>query len=64
MSANTVARVTGPKEGQYTLTVKDIASNDPNFLFTVGETLQGQTSGGEATIISVAYDNFIRNEGE
>ena len=64
LSANTDAQVTGPKAGQYTLTVKDIASNDPNFLFTVAETLQGQTSGGEATILSVTYDNFVRNEGE
>jgi hypothetical protein len=64
VGATTVSRVTGPKEGQYTLSVKDITSNDPNFLFTVGETLQGQTSGGEATIISVAYNNFLRNEGE
>jgi len=62
LTATTTSRVTGPKAGQFTLTVKNIVDNDPTFKFTVGEILRGNTSGAQADIISVEYTTFIRNE--
>jgi hypothetical protein len=64
ITATTVSRVTGPKTGQYTLSVKNIIDNDPTYKFTIGETLRGNTSGAEATIVSVEYNTFTRNEPE
>jgi len=64
LQATTVSRVTGPKTGQFTLSVKNIIDNDPTYKFAIGETLRGNTSGAEATIISVEYTTFIRNEPE
>ena len=64
LTATTVSRVTGPKAGQFTLTVKNIVDNDPTFKFTVGEILRGNTSGAQADIISVEYTTFIRNEDD
>ena len=62
LTATTTSRVTGPKSGQFTLTVENIVDNDPTFKFTVGEILRGNTSGAQADIISVEYTTFIRNE--
>lgn len=64
LTATTVSRVTGPKAGQFTLTVKNIVDDDPTFKFTVGEILRGNTSGAQADIISVEYTTFIRNEDD
>ena len=64
LQATTVSRVTGPKTGQFTLSVKNIVDNDPTYKFAIGETLRGNTSGAEATIISVEYTTFVRNEPE
>ena len=64
LTATTTSRVTGPKAGQFTLTVKNIVDNDPTFKFTVGEILRGNTSGAQADIISVEYTTFIRNEDD
>jgi len=64
LTATTVERVTGPKDGQFTLTVKDIVANDPTYKWTVGEILRGNTSGAQADIISVEYTTYIRNEDE
>lgn len=62
LTATTTSRVTGPKAGQFTLTVENIVDNDPTYKFTVGEILRGNTSGAQADIISVEYTTFIRNE--
>lgn len=62
LTATTTSRVTGPKPGQFTLTVENIVDNDPTYKFTVGEILRGNTSGAQADIISVEYTTFIRNE--
>lgn len=64
IAATTTARRIGPKTGQYYLDVKSIQSNDPTYKFAAGETLQGNTSGAQAKIIAVEYNNFLRNEGE
>tara|TARA_Y100000996_G_scaffold394378_1_gene358677 strand:+ start:583 stop:2427 length:1845 start_codon:yes stop_codon:yes gene_type:complete len=64
LTATTTSRVTGPKSGQFTLTVENIVDNDPTFKFTVGEILRGNTSGAQADIISVEYTTFIRNEDD
>lgn len=64
LQATTVSRVAGPKTGQFTLSVKNIVDNDPTYKFAIGETLRGNTSGAEATIISVEYTTFVRNEPE
>ena len=62
LTATTTSRVTGPKAGQFTLTVENIVDNDPTYKFTVGEILRGNSSGAQADIISVEYTTFIRNE--
>ncbi|BCU95125.1 MAG: hypothetical protein CM15mV7_2410 [uncultured marine virus] len=62
MTATTTSRVTGPKAGQFTLTVENIVDNDPTYKFTVGEILRGNSTGAQADIISVEYTTFIRNE--
>ena len=64
VAATTTGRRLGPKEGQFYLDVKSIQDNDPTYKFTLGETLNGNSSGSQATIISVEYNNFLRNEGE
>ena len=64
LTATTVERVTGPKAGQFTLTVKDIVANDPTYKWQVGEILRGNTSGAQADIISVEYTTYVRNEDE
>ena len=64
LTATTVERVTGPKDGQFTLTVKDIVANDPTYKWQVGEILRGNTSGAQADIISVEYTTYVRNEDE
>ena len=64
LTATTTSRVTGPKSGQFTLTVENIVANDPTFKFTVGEILRGNTSGAQADVISVEYTTFIRNEDD
>lgn len=64
IAATTTARRLGPKAGQYYLDVKSIQSNDPTYKFAAGETLQGNTSGAQARIISIEYNKFLRNEGE
>ena len=62
LTATTTSRVTGPKSGQFTLTVENIVDNDPTYKFTVGEILRGNSTGAQADIISVEYTTFIRNE--
>ena len=64
LTATTTSRVTGPKAGQFTLTVENIVDNDPTYKFTVGEILRGNSSGAQADIISVEYTTFIRNEDD
>ena len=64
LTATTTSRVTGPKSGQFTLTVENIVDSDPTFKFTVGEILRGNTSGAQADVISVEYTTFIRNEDD
>jgi hypothetical protein len=64
ITATTVSRKTGPKTGQFTLTVNNIVDNSPTYKFAVGETLRGNTSGAQAEIISVEYTTFLRNEPE
>lgn len=64
LTATTVSRASGPKTGQFTLTVNNIVDNSPTYKFTIGETLRGITSGAEAEIISVEYTTFLRNEPE
>ena len=64
IAATTTGRRLGPKDGQFYLDVKSIQDNDPTYKFTLGETLNGNSSGAQATIISVEYNNFLRNEGE
>ena len=62
LTATTTSRVTGPKSGQFTLTVENIVDNDPTYKFTFGEILRGNSTGAQADIISVEYTTFIRNE--
>ena len=64
LTATTTSRVTGPKAGQFTLTVENIVDNDPTYKFTVGEILRGNSTGAQADIISVEYTTFIRNEDD
>ena len=56
--------IIGNNEDLFTLTIKDIVPNDPNYLWTVGENLQGNTSGAVAKIYSVEYTGAVRNEDE
>ena len=61
----TAGPVIGTNEGLHTLTIKDLVSpNGTTYLWTVGETLQGNTSGATAKIFSVEYTSAVRNEDE
>ena len=52
-------------EDLHTLTIKDIVSpNSTTYLWTVGETIQGNTSGATAKIYSIEYTTAVRNEDE
>ena len=62
VTATTVSRVTGPKTGQFTLSVKSLINNDTTYKFSPGETLRGNTSGAQAVVKSVAYTSYLRNE--
>ena len=66
LTATTTSVTSGPiigtNESLYTITIKDIVSNDPNYLWSEGETLQGVTSGATAKIYSVEYTGAVRNE--
>ena len=69
MTAHSTGITTGPvigtNEDLHTLTIKDIVSpNGTTYLWTVGETLQGNTSGATAKIYSVEYTAAVRNEDE
>ena len=64
LTATLVASATGPKTGQFTLSISDIVDNDPTYKWQVGETLQGNLSSATATIKSVEYTKFVRNEDE
>ena len=69
MTAHSTGITTGPvigtNEDLHTLTIKDIVSpNGTTYLWTVGETLQGNTSGATAKIYSVEYTSAVRNEDE
>lgn len=64
ITATLVASATGPKTGQFTLSISDIVDNDPTYKWTVGETLQGNASSATATIKTVEYTKFVRNEDE
>ena len=68
LSATNTSIVSGPligtNENLFTLEVKDIVINDPTYYWTVGETLQGNSSGAQAKIYSVEYTTAVRNEDE
>ena len=68
LSATNTSIVSGPligtNENFFTLIVKDIVINDPTYYWTVGETLQGNSSGAQAKIFSVEYTTAVRNEDE
>ena len=68
LSATNTSIVSGPligtNENFFTLIVKDIVINDPTYYWTVGETLQGNSSGAQAKIYSVEYTTAVRNEDE
>ena len=69
MTAHSTGITTGPvigtNEDLHTLTIKDLVSpNGTTYLWTVGETLQGNTSGATAKIYSVEYTAAVRNEDE
>ena len=69
MTAHSTGITTGPvigtNEDLHTLTIKDLVSpNGTTYLWTVGETLQGNTSGATAKIYSVEYTSAVRNEDE
>ena len=64
LTATLVASASGPKTGQFTLSISDIVDNDPTYKWTVGETLQGNASSATATIKTVEYTTFVRNEDE
>ena len=68
LSATNTSIVSGPligtNENLFTLKVKDIVINDPTYYWTVGETLQGNSSGAQAKIYSVEYTTAVRNEDE
>ena len=69
MTATSTGIVEGPiigsNEDLHTLTIKDIVSpNGTTYLWTVGETIQGNTSGATAKIYSVEYTTAVRNEDE
>ena len=68
LTATTTSVTSGPiigtNESLHTITIKDIVSNDPNYLWSEGETLQGVTSGATAKIYSVEYTAAVRNEDD
>ena len=64
ITATLVASTTGPKTGQFTLSISDIVDNDPTYKWAVGETLQGSLSSATATIKTVEYTKYVRNEDE
>ena len=64
VSATITAVTTGPKTSQFTLSISDIVDNDPTYKWQLGETLQGNLSSATATIKSVEYTKFVRNEDE
>ena len=69
MTAHSTGIVSGPligtNENLHTLTIKDLVSpNGTTYLWTVGETISGQTSGATAKIFSVEYTTAVRNEDE
>ena len=64
LTATLVASASGPKTGQFTLSISDIVDNDPTYKWAVGETLQGNASSATATIKTVEYTKFVRNEDE
>ena len=64
LTATLVASAAGPKAGQFTLSISDIVDNDPTYKWAVGETLQGNASSATATIKTVEYTKYVRNEDE
>jgi hypothetical protein len=66
LTATTTSVTSGPiigtNESLHTITIKDIVSNDPNYLWSEGETLQGVSSGATAKIYSIEYTGAVRNE--
>ena len=69
MTAHSTGIVSGPvigtNENLHTLTIKDhVCPNSTTYLWTVGETITGQTSGATAKIFSVEYTTAVRNEDE
>ena len=69
MTAHSTGIVAGPligtNEDLHTLTIKDLVSpNGTTYLWTVGETITGQTSGATAKIFSIEYTSAVRNEDE
>jgi len=69
MTAHSTGIVSGPvigtNENLHTLTIKDhVSPNGTTYLWTVGETITGQTSGATAKIFSVEYSTAVRNEDE
>ena len=69
MTAHSTGIVSGPvigtNENLHTLTIKDhVSPNGTTYLWTVGETITGQTSGATAKIFSVEYTTAVRNEDE
>ena len=64
LTATLVASAAGPKTGQFTLSISDIVDNDPTYKWAVGETLQGNASSATATIKTVEYTKYVRNEDE
>ena len=68
LTATTTSVTSGPiigtNESLHTITIKDIVSNDPNYLWSEGETLQGVTSGATAKIYSIEYTGAVRNEDD
>ena len=64
IAATTVNRRIGPKSGQFYLDVESLVDNDPTYKFAPGEQLNGNSSGAQARIVAVEYNNFLRNEGE
>ena len=64
VKSTSVSRISGPKTGQYTISVKSLIPNGDTYKFNVGEVLRGNTSGALANIKAVEYNTFSRNEGE
>ena len=56
--------IIGTNEDLHTLSIKSITPNGANYLWTVGENIQGNTSGAVGKIYSVEYTGAVRNEDE